>query len=663
MFHRSRLVSGFLLVLILSLVAPNRAQASLQCTNLAQLFDTYLKQHYEYHRVTDVLKQHTVEQFIKETDPSKTILMQADVDKIRGDLLNTFTVIEAGNCKTLVDINSLMADRAKENEDYVRQFLGPSYKLDENIELVLDPKKRSFAKTTEERHDILRKLVHFQISNYLVADVKLAEAKQHLIHRYELITKRLQEKKIDDILATYVESFALGLDPHSSFLSRDNLEDFQIQMQLSLEGIGASLTSQDGFTVIEELIPGGGAEKSKLLRPKDKIIAVAQDGQKPISVIDMDLRDVVKMIRGRKGTKVHLTILRQSEGTKTFEATIVRDKIDIKEQAAKISYETRKNGTRTYKIGIIDLPSFYGGGGAGTRSCSVDMKKLLNEAMREKVDGIVLDLSRNGGGLLEEAVKIAGLFIDHGGIVATKDTQTNIQILADQDEDVFYSGPLAVLTSRLSASASEILAGALRDYHRALIVGADHTFGKGSVQVVSNLPMDIGGMKVTTGMFFLPGGRSTQLVGVPADIQLPSVYNNEEIGENALDYPLQPQSIPGFTSKQANAEGSPKHWKLFDEQEVKKLAADSKERVNKDPKFAEIRKDIADAAKNEGVVKLADIRKKSEAETKKEKEKEKTKKKASGDKDELEAPLVHETVNILVEWLSDKPTLGLSSGR
>jgi len=647
----------FLALIILSAFAmPRPAQANLQCSTLAQLFDTYLKQHYQYHKLNDTLRSRTVDQFIKESDPSKTIYLQSDVDKVHADLLKNFNAIEQGNCKSLQEINRLQATRAKENEDFVRSFVGPDYKLDETIELVLDPKKRAFAKNMDEKKDILRKLVHFQMSNYLLSDVKMKEARQHLIHRYELITKRIKERKMEDVLASYVESFALSLDPHSSFLSRDNLEDFQIQMQLSLEGIGASLTSQDGFTVIEELIPGGGAEKSNLLRPKDKIIAVAQDGQKPVSVIDMDLRDVVKMIRGRKGTKVKLTILRQGAETKTFEATIVRDKIDIKDQAAKITYEKRKVGAKTYKVGVIDLPSFYGGGGAGTRSCSVDMKKMLFEAMhKEKVDGLVLDLSRNGGGLLEEAVKIAGLFVHHGRIVATKDTQTNIQILADQDEDVFYNGPLVVLTSRLSASASEILAGALRDYKRALIVGADHTFGKGSVQVVSNLPMEIGGMKVTTGMFFLPGGKSTQNIGVPSDILLPSVYNNEEIGEGALDYPLPPQSIQAFLSPQVNPPGSPKHWLPVDDGEVKKLSDKSRDRVAKEPKFAEIRKAIEESVKNGSVAKLADLRKKSAEETKKEKKEKKHKKhKKPGEKDELEAPLVQESVNILIDWLQTR---------
>jgi carboxyl-terminal processing protease len=646
------------------LVSMNAPAATLHCLHIPQLFEFYLRRHYAYKTLTDTIKQHTVEQYVKSLDASKTLLLDADVTKLNTDLMQLFNTIKTGNCGALETASKLLLQRAQENEEYVKKFLGKDYKLDESVELTLDPKKRGYAKTKEEKQDTLRKLVHFQISNFLLTDLKLPEAKKQLIHRYELITKRLSERKEEDILAGYAEAFAEALDPHSSFLSKDNLEDFQIQMQLSLEGIGASLSSQDGFTVIEDLIPGGGAERSNALRPKDKIVAVGQEGQKPLSVVDMDLRDVVKMIRGKKGTKVTLTILRQAEKTKSFAVTIVRDKIDIKDQAAKITYETRKQEGKTFNIGIIDLPSFYGGGGKGTRSCSADVRTLLEEANKKKVDGIVLNLSRNGGGLLEEAVKVSGLFINLGGVVATKDSEAKVEVLSDEDRGVAYSGPLVLLTSRLSASASEILAGALHDYKRALIVGGDHTFGKGSVQALSGLPLDIGGVKVTTGMFFLPGGESTQHAGVPSDIQVPSVLNNEEIGENTLDYSLPPQKISGFLSKDANTPEGSAHWKEITASILKPLQQKSKERVDKDPKFTEIKKDIEDANKNKGKIKLADLRKKSETELKAEKKKGKDKMNSKDKIKDLDAPVVDEGVNILVDMIRMTSPQGakLSSG-
>ena len=241
---------------------------------------------------------------------------------------------------------------------------------------------------------------------------------------------RVAERTPEKLITNFAEAFAMALDPHTSYLSSENLEDLRIHMQLALEGIGAALSSDNGFTVIEELIPGGGAERSGLLKPKDKIIAVAQEGEKPVNVIDMDLRDIIKMIRGRKGTQVTLTILRQADRTDRFDVTITRDKIDIKEQEAKIAYETRTVNGRQYRFGVIDLPSFYGDE-KGNKSCYEDMKILLAEAVRRRVDGIVLDLSRNGGGLLGEAVRVAGLFLGKGGIVATKDNRGQETILAN----------------------------------------------------------------------------------------------------------------------------------------------------------------------------------------------------------------------------------------
>ena len=464
----------------------------------------------------------------------------------------------------LQQVYDILVARARENEAIVKNILGPDYRLDDTVEMNTDIKKRPYVKTEAEKHELLRKVVQFQIENALLTGVDLAEAKKEQIHRYELQTKRIVERNPEKLIKNIAESFALSLDPHTSYLSPEELEDIRIQMQLSLEGIGAVLRSDNGFTVIEELIPGGSAERSGLLNPNDKIIAVAQEGGKRIDIIDMDLRDVVSLIRGKKGTKVTLTILRQAERTQRFNVTIVRDKIDIKDQEAKISYEIRKAGNRQYRFGVIDLPSFYGGEKGG-KSSYEDMKRLLAIAKQQHVDGIVLDLSRNGGGLLTDAVRIAGLFIGKGGIVATRDSLGQVTILANDsalsrtEKDqikvinfpaeaprTVYTGPLVVLTSRLSASASEIVAGALKDYHRAVIVGNDHTFGKGSVQVLAPLPSDLGGMKITTALYFLPSGKSTQKIGVEADVQLPIWFILEDIGETTLDYPLPAQAITPF---------------------------------------------------------------------------------------------------------------------
>jgi len=382
-------------------------------------------------------------------------------------------------------------------------------------------------------------------------------------------------------------------------------------------------------------------------------------------VIDMDLHSVIKMIRGKKGTQVTLTILRHGQRTDRFNVTILRDKIDIKEQEAKIVYATRTVDGRQYRFGVIDLPSFYGDE-KEDKSCYEDVKSLLAEARRQHVDGIVLDLSRNGGGLLREAVRLAGLFLGEGAIVAVKDNRGQVTILTNgsaaaetednnqskvitlpaEDPGAVYTGPLVVLTSRLSASASEIVAGALQDYHRAVIVGQDHTFGKGSVQILSPLPWDLGGMTVTTALYFLPGGKSTQKIGVEADLRLPIWFVLEGIGETALDYPLPAQSITPFLG---GAESATRLWKPVEKTELAELSARSKARVNKDMQFAEIVKDNKEAAGKKGVIRLADLRKemKKESSSKKKETPTELRKKA---RDQY-APFVNESVNVLLDMV------------
>jgi carboxyl-terminal processing protease len=637
---------------------------NLTCSGLPLLMGSFLSNHYAMKNMTGEIKTHAIDQMIKSIDPSKTLLYASDLEKLRPVLQDLFASMQTGDCTLLKPVYDVLVERARENEAIVKKILGPDYRLDETVELDTDVKKRPYVKTTAEKHVLLRKFVQFQIENALLAGIDLAEAKKQQIHRYELQTRRMIERNPEKLINNAAEAFAQALDPHTSYLSPEELEDLRIQMQLYLEGIGAVLRSDNGFAVIEELMPGGGAERSGLLKPKDKIIAVAQEGEMPVNVIDMDLHDVVKMIRGKKGTQVTLTILRQAERTYRFDITIKRDKVDIKEQEAKITYETRTVDGRQYRFGVIDLPSFYGDE-TENKSCYEDVKSLLVEARLQHVDGIMLDLSRNGGGLLREAVRIAGLFLDEGGIVATKDSRKQVTIFVNgsdasetkgdkhkvitfpgKDSLSVYTGPLVVLTSRLSASASEIVAGALKDYHRAVIIGSDHTFGKGSVQVLTPLPRKLGGMKVTTALYFLPGGKSTQKVGVEADVRLPIWFTLEDVGETALDYPIPAQAIPPFLGVQGNA--AP-HWKPVERPMLAELSARSQARVAKDAKFAEIIRNYKKAAGKKGVIRLADLRKEMEKEGggKKKETPAELKKKAL----DQYAPFVNESINILLDMV------------
>jgi len=658
------LIPLLILFLPLSSVSEN-----LSCRRLPMVMEGFLSNHYAVKTITREVKAQAIEQMIKRLDPSKTMLYSSDVERLRPVLHSLFAGMQRGDCAALKPVYDVLVARARENEEMVRKILAADYRLDEATELNINVSKRSYLKTKAEKYELLKKIVQFRIENTLQTGIDLAEARKQQIHHYELQTMRVIERNPEELLTNAAEAFALALDPHTNYLSPEKFEDFRISMQLSLEGIGAILSSDNGFTVIEELTAGGSAARSGLLKPKDRIIAVAQEGERPVNVIDMDLHDVIRMIRGRKGTRVVLTILRQEERTTRFNVVLIRDKVELKEQEASIEYVIRKAGDRRYTFGVIDLPSFYGDE-KENKSCYEDVKRLLGEAGGRRVDGIVLDLSRNGGGLLKEAVRLAGLFVDQGGIVATRDHLDQVTVLANgsavvgpagytyklmafpgEDPRALYTGPVVVLTSRLSASASEIVAGALKDYARSVIVGSDHTFGKGSVQVMMPLPWNLGGMTVTTGMFFLPGGKSTQKTGVEADVKLPIWFTLEDVGETALDYPLPAQKIPPFLGSKGRAP----LWKPVTPAMLSNLAARSRERVAKDAKFAEIIRTSKEAAARKGIIRLADLRRdmvKENGAKKNGAKKKETYTELRQKAKEQYAPFVNEGVNVLLDMVT-----------
>lgn len=626
--------------------AKRNTAPGISCAIIPALTQAFLRAHVSNRKQDDDLNERTITQFIKRVDPSKTVLWQADVDQIRPIVKKFLENIRTPDCSALdTGIQKILVSRAQEQLVYAKEVLGPKYKIDESVEIALDADKRNFPKNKEESEKRQLAQIHFQISNYQLTDMKLPEAKKQLIHRYELNIKRLKELTKSDIYDFVLNAFAAALDPHSNYLSPEATEDFRINMSLSLEGIGASLSSEDGYTVIQELIPGGAASKSKLLEPKDKIIAVAQGNDSFENVIDMDLRDVVRLIRGKAGTNVRLTILRAAKEIKRFTVSLTRSKVTLEEEAAKVEFMDHKVGDKTYKLARLELPGFYGDNNR-ERSSYKDMVKAIQKINAAKVDGLLLDFSQNGGGLLDEAVRIGGLFIKTGNIVATKDSNKEIQKLDDDDPTVQYKGPLVVLTSRVSASAAEIVAGALQDYKRALIVGGDHTYGKGSVQAVLPLQGDYGILKVTTGLFFIPGGNSTQHRGVVSDVPFPSPFSTSDIGEQYLDNSLKPDSIPSFISESAN-EGTA--WTPVSNAEVEKLKILSQERVNKSKDFAEIVKELKEQEDRKGTIKLAELRMKDSEKKKKDKgDKKKPLRELAKEKNKIQ---VNEALNILGDYV------------
>jgi carboxyl-terminal processing protease len=605
---RRLFLAGGVLALSVGLAPP--AHAKLTCSDLRELSTLLLQKHIRIHMMTPAVRSRAVSTYIERLDPQRLLYLEAEKQRLSQRLEDAFLQVRAGECATLRAVQEDAVTRARQQETFVRGLVGSDdYKVDTTAEIVIDAEERGWPKTPEQRDGWLAALVHFQVSNFLASGEELPKARERLIHRYELRTKRITELDREDLYAGYLDALANALDPHSSYLTQDALDDFQIQMELSLEGIGVALSDRDGYAVVEQIIPGGAADRIQALQPKDRIIAVAEDGKDAVDIIDLPLRDVVRLIRGKKGTRVHLTVLRESETVERFQVAILRDKINLEEQAAKLSFEKVDVQGQELKLAVLELPSFYGDGDGdpNKRQGSRDVRRLLEEAKREKAQGVLLDLSRNGGGLLDDAVRISGFFVRRGGIVAVQSSQDRTRVLEDPDGNVIWAGPLVVLTSRVSASASEILAGAMKDYGRAVLVGDAHTFGKGTVQSLIPLRSGLGALKITTGLFFRPGGASTQHAGVAADVTLPSLLTEDLVGERTQEHSLRVEAIDSFVSKNANGAREDQQWKPVNAPLLDELARRSQARVATNIFFQEIEEQVAKRQADDGIVRLSEL--------------------------------------------------------
>lgn len=388
-----------------------------------------------------------------------------------------------------------------------------------------------------------------------LAGKKEPEIAKTLGRRSERLALSMRKLDAKAVLEIYLESLAQVYDPHSDYMGPEQLKSFEIAMNLSLIGIGATLQSEDGYCKIKELVSGGPAFRSGVLKSGDRIVGVAQKaGDDFTDLVDLPLPQAVDLIRGKKGSSVFLNIIPASAADESARktVTIVREEIKLEDQQAKAQIIDLPEGGKSRRIGVIDLPTFYAGDGDGKNmptSATADVTRLLAKLKQENITGLILDLRRNGGGSLQEAIDLTGLFIPSGPVVQTRTLEGRLEVGKDRDGKVAYDGPLVVLTSRFSASASEIVAGALQDYGRAVIVGDTSTFGKGTVQTIIPLgrimqgegivpSSDPGALKVTISKFYRPSGKSTQLEGVKADIVIPSLSDLPEIGESDLGNPL-----------------------------------------------------------------------------------------------------------------------------
>ncbi len=633
-------------------------KAQLSCNNVKDIQRGYSLAHILYNENSPMLEKRTIERYIKWLDNAKMLFTKSEVDKITKDMTGIFNDLEARKCKKLHDVQAMYLKKLTDRSAFAKKTLTKDFKLDKKTKLILDSKKREYAKDEKELQELQKKYLHFQVSNYILTDEKLPDAVEKIKKNYERVVKKMSERKEQDIYTDYLNAFGHALDSHTSYFSADSLEDFEISMRLSLQGIGATLSSEDGYTEVVDLVKGGAAQRSGLVKEKDKIIAVGQvdasgKDKGMEDVMEWDLRDVVSRIRGNKGTKVRLKLLRREDGKATTQTvTLTRDEVKLEDEAASISFVEKSNNGVARKVAVINLPSFYADSRRGGRSCAKDVAALLEDAKKQKADTLVLDVSMNGGGSLSDAVDLAGLFFGTGNVVkqSSRHPQMKASALKDTDSKVNWSGPLVILTSRISASASEILAGALKDYDRAVIVGADHTFGKGTVQQVIPLAPGLGALKVTIGMFFTPGGFSTQHRGVASHIVFPSEFeaDDEEYGEKMLDYSLPPKQIDAFLSDGAYVKEGEGNWEKVDTKIVETLKKRSTERVVKDKEFNDIKQKIAKRKAESKEIVLEDSFKDLK-ERKSESDKKKNWTDAEKKADYLKRADVNEAINVAID--------------
>lgn len=536
--------------------------------------------HYEKFKLDDEFASKIFNRYIDFLDPAHNTFLQSDVEEMRakyGTKLDD--QLYAGELGAAFDMYDLMTKRRYERYKYALSLLDKEPDLKANDQIEVERDKAPFPKTTAEADKLWEERVKNDIINLYLKEKKWPEIKKTLVKRYDLAIKRLTQIKADDILQTYLNAFAREIDPHTSYLSPRAAKAFQESMNLSLEGIGATLSMEDDITSIRSLVPGAPAARSKKISVGDKIVGVGQGEKGEIEdVIGWRLDDVVDKIKGKKGSIVRLEI-EPEKGGKTKIISLTRDKVRIEDSAAKLSVD-KVDGKN---IAVIKIPSFYIG-------LTSDVRTLLAQMKEKKADALIIDLRENGGGSLTEVIELSGLFIKEGPIVQVRDAFNRIKVHEDPEADKsIYDGKLMVMINRHSASASEIFAAAMQDYNRAIIVG-QQTFGKGTVQqsrslnFVYDLDKDpLGYIQYTIQKFYRINGGSTQLKGVNADIKFPEIINAAKTGESFEDNALPWDKIPAASYQEAG------HAR----DAVETLTQKHEERVAKNPEFIVVNEDIA----------------------------------------------------------------------
>jgi len=585
--------------------------------------------HYTHQPLNDEVSRKFLRTYLELLDFSHLFFTQQDVDTLSAKYATSLDDdVLLGNLKPGHEIYALYTKRVDERVAKIKAMLKEPVDFKNDATIELSRQKAPWPKNTEEADAIWRGRIASELLQEHLSEHPIEPGPQLISRRYDRLSRNVHEQDKDEQVKLFLDALAQAYDPHSEYLSKADLKNFSITMGLSLVGIGAMLRTEDGYAKIESLVPGGPAQMDGRLKVGDRISAVAQGNGEFNDVRDMRLDKVVEQIRGKKGTKVRLLVIPADapDPSKRKTVELVRDEIKLKDQEARADLIIKKdeNGDPV-KLGWITLPSFYADMDRHQKSTTKDVLALLKRLKKENIAGLIVDLRRNGGGSLEEAIALTGLFLKSGPVVQTKNANGSIVVSSDPDPGIAYTGPLIVLTSRQSASASEIFAAALQDYGRALIVGDKNTFGKGTVQTILEIgrftsllgsrSQEDGALKLTIQKFYRVAGGSTQLNGVASDIVLPSLSDLPEFGEGALKNCLPYDEVP----KARFTKWSDSNHQLFTDE----LKRRSDSRVQANPEFRYVMEDMERLRErlNENRISLSeDVRRKELTEDKVRKE-------------------------------------------
>ncbi|AXQ16064.1 MULTISPECIES: carboxy terminal-processing peptidase [Shewanella] len=565
---------------------PQHKVASKRITGL------FSRSHYHRFDLDDAFSQQIFKRFLEQLDYRRNVLLQSDIDSFKVYANQFDDMVRSGDLEPAYKMYDLVQQRRYERFAYALSLLDKEMDFNQAGDAyVFDRKDAAWPKDEAELNELWRQRVKYDALNLKLTGKEWPEIVDVLGKRYNNAIKRLKQTNSEDVFQGLMNAFARSVEPHTSYLSPRNAERFQMEMNLSLEGIGAVLQMEDDYTVIKSLVAGGPAALSEKLAPEDRIVGVGQEGKEMVDVIGWRLDDVVDLIKGPKGSKVTLQVLPKKGGSnaKPINVTVVRDKIRLEDRAATSKIVEPETGPYAQrKIGVIQIPGFY-------MDLSRDVAKELQTLNEAKVEGVIIDLRGNGGGALTEATLLTGLFIDQGPVVQIRDANGRISENRDNDGKSYYDGPLTVMVDRYSASASEIFAAALQDYGRALIIG-ESTFGKGTVQQHKSLgriydlyEKPVGHVQYTIAKFYRINGGSTQLKGVTPDIPFPSALEPGEYGEAEEDNALPWDKVPVAKYQPLGEIGA---------EMVSNLAKRHESRIKQDVEFGYILQDIGEFKKH-----------------------------------------------------------------